>query len=148
MKVKEKEKSSCKKYENCSAPLCPLEKKTIKNGIWYPDEEICGARDQQTVEWIKKQKLVAKADACLDKYFTADMLKAAKQIRKGIEGIDPDQPLDKAYKEEEKWVGIKGTRVIANEPKKVKLVVAKKKPKSSDGRKTITSLGKRKNRLT
>ena len=143
-KKEEKEKSSCKKYSDCSAPLCPIQKNTIDKGIWYPDEDICAAREQQTVDWIKKQKLIAKADACINKYFTVTMLKATKQVRKGIEGIDPDQSLDKAYNEEEKWIGVKGKRVIADEPKKVKRVVAKKKAKSITKSKTTGSPEKRK----
>ena len=144
MKNKEKNKKlDCKKYNDCSAPLCPMDD-SLSHGIFYIDEDICASREFQTLDWIKKQKLVVKASTCKDKYFTAEMLKAAKQIRKGTEGIDPDQPLSQAVKAEEAW--IKGKQVVAKEEKKPKRVVAKKKDNS--GRKTITSLGKRKARLT
>lgn|GEM_PF-2946129 len=138
-----KEKEVCKKYNDCSAPLCPIQKMSIKEGIWYPDEDICGARNKQTIDWIKKQKLIVKAAGCNDKYFTVEMIKSAKQIRKGVEGIDPDQPLAKAYESEQSWIKDKKKgRVVANEDKKPSRVVAKKKAKSSSGRKTITSIGK------
>jgi hypothetical protein len=122
-----KEKVDCQKYEECSAPICPLEKNSVDNGIWYADEEICQVRKCQRLPLIMKQKLVAKAGASNDKYFTAEMLLSKKQIRKGIEGIDPDQPLDRADAEEKKWMGIKGKRVVAAKKKKSQRVVAKKK---------------------
>ena len=127
-----KETIKCKKYNDCSAPLCPLQEHSIKHGIWYPEEDVCAARDQQSLEWIRKQKLVVKACTCMDKYFTVEMLKEAKQIRKGIEGIDPDQQLTQAYADEQSWIKDKKKgRVVATKEPKVKRVVAKKKVTSS-----------------
>jgi len=131
------EKIECQKFEECSATLCPLDEISMSGGIWYSDEEICQARKFQRLPWVKKQKLVVKAGASNDKYFTVEMLENKKQIRKGIEGIDPDQPIDKADAEEKKWAGIKVKRgrkakqVVANESKKSKRVVAKKRRKLS-----------------
>lgn len=114
---------------NCSAPLCPLQKDKLKDGIWFPDEEVCGLRKFQNTNWIKKQKLVAKAFSDKDKYFTVEMLLSTRQVRKGIEGIDPDQPLDKALAAEQKWITEKGKRVVANEKKKSGSVVANENSK-------------------
>lgn len=122
---------NCTKSSDCSAPLCPLQKISLTHGIWYPDEEICGVRKQQSLGWIKKQKLIVKAVSSNDKYFTVEMLKSARQIRKGIEGIDPDQTLSQAAADEEAWIKLKDKRVVAGENKKVKRVVAKKKASSS-----------------
>ena len=119
----------CRKFEGCSAPLCPLQKSSIEKGIWYTDEEICAARNFQSSVLIKKQKLVIKAGASSEKYFTAEMLEATRQVRKGIEGIDPDLPLEKASELEVKWVAEKGKRVVAEQVRKSGSVVAKKKTK-------------------
>lgn len=122
-------KIDCPKFEDgCSAPLCPLGRNSMKDGIWYSDEEICKVKDFRNLGWIKKQKQIAKAKALKDKYFTAAMLQAIKQVRKGIEGINPDQPIDKAKEAERKWIVEKnGSRVIAKQNQKNLQVVAKKR---------------------
>ena len=109
----------CPHFDDCSAPLCPLQ--PVDGGIWYPNEEICRSRKFQSLPWIKKQKAVVKIKAPDDKYFTVKMLQALKQVRRGIEGINPDQPLEQANKAEEKWVREhqKTRRIIANENHKV-----------------------------
>ena len=124
------EKTNCQKYDGCSAPICPLDKSSITDGVWYADEEICQLRKFQQLPWIKKQKLVVKAGASVDKYFTVEMLLAKKQIRKGVEGINPDQPLELAKRAEKKWMGIKVKRVVTRKTIKSQRVVAKKKPNS------------------
>jgi len=126
---KEKGNIDCIKFEECSASICPLSQTVVENGIWYSDEDICNLRKFQSLNWIKKQKLIAKAKISSDKYFTVEMLGSIRQVRKGMEGIDPDQPIEKARLAEKKWIGAKGKRVIASEDKKSKQVVAKKKAK-------------------
>ena len=105
----------CPRFEDCSATLCPLAD-NLQHLIWYPgDEDICRRRDFQTLDWIKKQKAIAKTHAPNDRYFTVEMLEAIRQVRKGIEGISPDQLLEQAKKAERKWLLTKsGGRVIAN----------------------------------
>lgn len=109
----------CPKFEDCSATLCPLAN-NLRHLIWYPgDEDICRRRDFQALGWIKKQKAIVKVKAPTDRYFTVEMLGAIKQVRKGIEGISPDQPLEQAKKAERKWIMEKrGGRVIANQNSK------------------------------
>jgi len=116
----------CPQFEmGCSAPLCPLDEDSIENRIWYPDEEVCHRRD--TPDWVRKQKAIAKVKAPSNKYFTAEMLEAIKQVRKGIGGINPDQPLGQAKEAERKWiVEKKEGRVIAKKNQKPHRVVAKK----------------------
>ena len=78
----------CKHWDNCSAPICPLEDK-IKNlnHIWYPDEEICPKHKHQ---FIKTQKKIKKKARDVDKYFTLEMLNRNFIVGAGIIGLDPD----------------------------------------------------------
>ena len=111
-------KIDCPKFEDCSATLCPLAN-NLRHLIWYADEAICKRRDFQTLDWIKKQKAIVKTHAPNDRYFTVEMLEAIGQVRKGIESISPDQPLEQAKKAERKWIMEKGGgRVIANQNSK------------------------------
>jgi hypothetical protein len=87
----------CKYYENCSAPLCPLDEESLEFGIWYPDEEICRKRG---IDWVKKQKKIVKVGASADYYFDYQSLKSIKQIRKGIKGQDPDKPIRNLIKKD------------------------------------------------
>ena len=109
----------CPHFNDCSAPLCPLQ--NIDAYIWYPDEEICHSKKFQNLPWLKRQRGVVRIKADKDKYFSVRMLQALKQVRRGIEGINPDQPLEQANKAEEKWVREhqKTRRIIANENHKV-----------------------------
>lgn len=118
-------KSDCPNFEGCSASLCPLAP-NLKDLIWYPQEEICHRRN--VPDWVRKQRAIVKVRAPSDRYFTVDMLEALKQVRKGIEGINPDQPLEQAKEAERKWIARhKATRVIANQAEKPSRVVAKKR---------------------
>lgn len=110
-------KAECKLFDKgCAAPLCPMDDTAHNSGIWYADEEICKVKAFQTLDWIKKQKAIIRVKASEDKYFTVEMLEAIKQVRKGLEGISPDQPLEQAKQAERKWIIEKeGGRVIANQ---------------------------------
>ena len=46
----------CPSFEGCNASLCPLEESSLKNGIWYPDDEICKNQKFNQLEWIKRQR--------------------------------------------------------------------------------------------
>jgi len=106
--------------------LCPLDENSIKNEIWYPDEEVCHKRS--VPDWVRRQKAIAKVKAPSDKYFTVEMLEAIKQVRKGIVGINPDLPLGQAKEAERKWiVEKKEGRVIAKQNQKTHQVLAKKR---------------------
>jgi len=117
----------CPRFEmGCSSPLCPLDENSINDGIWYPGEEICRRRDAP--DWVKRQRAIVKAKAPSDKYFNIAMLRVLKQVRKGIGGVSPDQPLEQAEEAERKWIAEKkGGRVIAEQNQKASRVVAKKK---------------------
>lgn len=82
---------TCTLFENCLAPLCPLDTVSLK-GIWYPDEEICRSRSQGGRPWIRAQRRLAKVAGSGVGYFTLEMLNRLVVIRKGITGLDPDLP--------------------------------------------------------
>ena len=41
----------CRLFEDCLAPLCPLDRSSLK-GIWYSDEEICRSRTNGNLPWV------------------------------------------------------------------------------------------------
>lgn len=88
----------CPNFNKCGAPLCPLDLASLKNGLWYPDEEIC--KKQPAPNWVKVQRKIAKKTVNEDKYFNYAMLSRNCQIRKGIVGIDPDKAEEPQLK---KW---------------------------------------------
>ncbi len=79
----------CTLYEDCIAPLCPLDRNSL-NGIWYPDEEICRSRVHGNLPWMKAQRKLSRVAA--GGYFTVEMLNRLVVIRKGITGLDPNLP--------------------------------------------------------
>lgn len=80
----------CPRFEECSAPLCPLDK-SLKQGIWYPDQEICKRKGFGDRDFIKAQKKIVKVKSDPNYYFTIQMLKRNCKIGKGMCGIDPDE---------------------------------------------------------
>jgi hypothetical protein len=84
----------CNLFEACEspeAPLCPIQERTVKRGIWYPDEPICQAEQFQGLSWIKKQNQIAAFRLKIDVgYFTVRMLDVIHVITKNIMGADPD----------------------------------------------------------
>jgi len=85
MKAKE-----CKRFDSCSAPLCPMDENSLSNGIWYPDEEICQLRIYCNEPWIRNQKKIARKVRNKDFYFTLEMLSRNCIITIATEGLDPD----------------------------------------------------------
>lgn len=86
----------CNLFEVCEspeAPLCPLQLRTVKNGIWYPDEPICQAEQFQGISWIKKQRQIAALRLTTeDGFFTVRMLEAIHVVTRNLKGADPDDP--------------------------------------------------------
>jgi len=114
------QRNTCKNYDGCSAPLCPiLSDEDNKNYIWYPDEEIC-TKKRNLPEWVKQQRKVVKK-AHPDNfwfYFTMDMLKVKFRVTKSVKGLDPDKEESPQLKQ---WFKRnKGTkkRKLSNEQKK------------------------------
>jgi hypothetical protein len=86
----------CEIAEKCSTrepPLCPLQKDSLENGIWYADEAICPAEKYQKLRWIKKQKEIARLKLGTDAgFFTMEMLKILRTVTGSTAGADPDDP--------------------------------------------------------
>ena len=79
---------ACGLFENCLAPLCPLDKNSLK-GIWYSDEEICRSRTHGNLTWISAQRKIARVKA--GGYFTLEMLADVRTARRGLTGLDPNE---------------------------------------------------------
>ena len=93
---------NCNKNERCSAPLCPLDAKSLEKGIWYPDEEICVNREFRFLDAIKNQRKIAKKAKSSSTFFTFKMLSRNCVIGSGITGINTDK---EDWKEQEKqWL--------------------------------------------
>ena len=78
----------CSAWEHCNAPICPLDKQSIENSLWYSDEDICRRKDQQENIVIKNQKEIKKMN--LSGFFTYDMLNRELDLDKIESGMDPD----------------------------------------------------------
>ena len=87
---------SCNLFEPCEtpeAPLCPIQIDTIKNGIWYPGEQICKSKRFRNLSWIQKQhKIVREGLTSEDGFFTVRMLESIHIVTKNLKGADPDEP--------------------------------------------------------
>jgi hypothetical protein len=79
---------TCGLFEECLAPLCPLDPRSLK-GIWYADEEICRSRTYANLPWIRGQRKIGRVGA--KGYFTLEMLRRNCIVKKGIAGLDPDE---------------------------------------------------------
>jgi hypothetical protein len=79
--------SPCTLFENCVAPLCPLDAASLK-GVWYADEEICRSRTYANLPWIRGQRKIGRVGA--RGYFTLEMLRRNCIVKKGIAGLDSD----------------------------------------------------------
>jgi len=78
----------CRLFEDCLAPLCPLDRSSLK-GVWYADEEICRSRTNGNLPWIRAQRKIARVKAV--GYFTLEMLRDIRTARKGMAGLDPNE---------------------------------------------------------
>lgn len=91
---------TCGLYEDCIAPLCPLDQSSLK-GIWYPGEEICRSRTHGNLTWIRAQRKINRAKAT--GYFNLEILKSIRTIRKGITGLDPNA---EEIPQLRRWIGL------------------------------------------
>ncbi len=95
------QKWECRHFETCEAPLCPLDKVSLEQGIWYPDEGICKAKAYQSLEWIKNQKKIVKRTNDYNTYYTVEMLDRHIKVTSAIKGLDPDKDFKAELK---KWL--------------------------------------------
>ena len=82
----------CSSFEECGAPLCPLDKDSLKYGQWFPNEEICRRRSPEgRPRWVEVQHRVVKQGCQEDRYFTYPMLEGLTGVRKETKGLDPER---------------------------------------------------------
>jgi len=80
----------CGMFENCQAPLCPLDP-NLSRAVWYADEPICTSRTYGAgLKWIENQRKAKRKAKRDNTFFNFVMLNKNIIIKKGITGIDPD----------------------------------------------------------
>ena len=89
-------RKDCHYFDECSAPLCPLDQESTQHGLWYPDEEIC--RRVNMPPWVKRQRQL-KDRVKPGTYFTVPMLSHRCKLMTGTVGLNPDY--DRAQQERE-----------------------------------------------
>ncbi len=78
----------CPSFDNCSAPLCPLDKQSLEVGVWYPDEPICNKQGVKP-HWVIIQRRIAKKVKDRTRYFTMKDLQGITNVR-SPNGHNPD----------------------------------------------------------
>jgi hypothetical protein len=96
-------KRNWKRFEFCSAPLCPMDEASQQSSIWYPDEETCQLNEFRGLDWVKRQRRLSRK-ALPGYYFTLTMLQQDFIIKKGICGLDPDCEISAVERDENKWL--------------------------------------------
>ena len=91
----------CKKFESCSAPLCPWDASSLEHGLWYPDEDICNFQQANQLDWVRRQRKIAKKIENKLSFFTHKMLCQECRVTSAIKGLNPDKDRDK---QEEDWL--------------------------------------------
>ena len=94
----------CKRFDRCSAPLCPLDEESLGSGIFYPNEEVCQLQAFCKLDWIRNQRKIAKKSRNVDFYFTHRMLEQNCVIGRGIEGLDPDHDISERERDVARWL--------------------------------------------
>jgi hypothetical protein len=98
------EAKDCKRFDRCNANLCPMDSKSLEEGTWMPDEEICTLREYCQTDWIRNQKKIARKTRDFDSYYTVRMLEQNCIVGKGISGVDPDHDYADREKDVVKWL--------------------------------------------
>ena len=117
-----KQKSACRHYDYCSAPLCPLEGKELLNCIWYPNEEICIVNEPPY--WVERQEKLKQRTKDQTTGYTYAMIKHKCMIKFGINGIQPSMnTMSQQYKLEKEWMKkhkLKKPLSVAEREKRIK----------------------------
>lgn len=93
-------KDDCYRYEDCSAPICPMDAESLKYCSWFPDEDIC--KKQPLPGWVKKQRKLSRKMNFENGCFTYKMLNHGCKFYPGTKGINPDK--GPAHEQEEGWI--------------------------------------------
>ena len=96
-----KTQKDCRRFNDCEAPLCPLDERSLRAGIWYSNEQICKSQKFATLRWIKRQKRIVKRGISPDRLFTVSMLESSRRIQRGTSGLNPELTLEESPKQKE-----------------------------------------------
>lgn len=98
--MKEAQKMTCRYFETCSAPICPLSDASMKNCTWFADEEVCRVMG---FPFVRRQAKIKKLGLGVeDGCFTVAMLERNCRIGRGMKGLYPDDfPFDE---QEKRWM--------------------------------------------
>ena len=112
--------STCKYFDECSAPICPEDEASMKHCAWFPDEDVCRRGDFASTPMVRNQKRIARATGkdfergC----FTVEMLSGVTKITRSIKGLDPETPA--SADRVKKWLaGFKVRKLLTEEQKAV-----------------------------
>jgi len=127
--------TQCSHFDECSAPICPLDGESIKHAVWYPNEEICRSNIHGRLLWVKKQRKISRKVRNKDFYFTHEMLCRNCRITAATEGLDPDKTDFNDRQAVKKWLDRHPEkRPLTEEEKgKIRLQLGKFKKKPSRG---------------
>lgn len=85
------EAKACKRFDECSVPICPLDEVSMSCATWYPTESYCNSRDYSNLSWVKRQRKISKKVRNKDFYFNYEMLCRDCRITVATEGLDPNR---------------------------------------------------------
>ena len=124
--------TECKHFDECGAPICPLDEDSMKDAIWYPDEEICR---YGRLAWVKRQRKISRKARNKDFYFTYEMLCRNCRITTATEGLDPDKTDFNDQQAVKKWLDMHHEKRVlsAEEKEKISKRLGKFKKKPSRG---------------
>jgi len=71
----------------CNAPLCPMDKESMKYSAWFPNEEICRLRAAN--QGVRTQKKIAKKTQSIETCYAWPMLNRSLFVGSAITGITP-----------------------------------------------------------
>ena len=122
----------CPSYELCSAPLCPLNEDSLREAVWYPDEDVCRKwHIGRQCRWVRVQRKIARLpDPERRGYFTHAMLDAVGKVSKGINGIDVDKRGDKD-EQEATWIAKRSRSLVTPEQRQRLRDFAEKRRKAA-----------------
>lgn len=101
--MKSKTSLECNYFHECNAPICPMDKESMREAVWFADEEICRVKEHRKLPWVRNQRKILSRSRKkrVDGAFSTTMLDREMVVRNGISGIDPDA--DDFDKKASKW---------------------------------------------
>lgn len=103
--------NKCPKFMGCNAPICPRDKSSVENSVWFPDESICKAKTKP--DWVRKQIKIAKKARDKDTCYDVEFIKGISRIVRPT-GMNPDDKLKNAPANFKKASNVPAKRVTAN----------------------------------